>query len=62
MEKIMGTKKPIIQCILEQEYYEKFKTLCKKDERSESKLGGMIIKKYIDQYEEVHGEIKLNDK
>ena len=55
----MATKKPIVQCILEKEYHEKFKALCKKEERSESKLGGMIIKKYIDRYEQDYGEIKI---
>lgn len=57
----MGTKKPIVQSILEEEYYKKFKALCKKDERSESKLGGMIIRKYIDDYEAIHGKIKIDD-
>lgn len=57
----MGTKKPIIQCLIDVEYYKKFKMLCKKDERSESKLGGIIIKKYIDNYEEIHGEIKIDE-
>ncbi len=57
----MGTNKPRIQIILEQEYYKKFKKLCEQDDRSESKLGSKIIKQYIDQYEEIHGEIKTED-
>ena len=58
----MATKKPIIQCVIEQEYHAKFKELCKKDERSDSKLAGMIIRNYIDQYEKIHGEIKIEHK
>lgn len=57
----MGTKKPIVQAILEVEYYNKFKALCKRDDRSESKLGGIIIKNYIDQYEKIHGEIHTEE-
>lgn len=57
----MPTKKPRLQIILENEYYEKFKAICKKDDRSESKLGKRIIEKYIDEYEIIHGEIKINE-
>lgn len=56
----MGTNKPRIQAILEQEYYEKFSYLCKRDKRSESNLGKMIIEQYIDDYEKIHGEIKID--
>lgn len=55
----MPTKKPRIQTILEQEYYDKFSYLCKRDKRTESNLGKMIIEKYIDEYEQIHGEIKI---
>lgn len=57
----MGTKKPRIQIILPENYYEKYKELCVRDDRSESKLGSKIIKSYIDQYEEIHGEIKIKE-
>lgn len=56
----MPTKKPRIQTILEQEYYEKYCHLCKRDNRSESNFGKMIIEKYIDEYEKIHGEIKID--
>ena len=56
---IMGTNKPRIQAIVEQEYYEKFSYLCKRDKRSESNFASMIIEKYIDEYEKIHGEIKV---
>lgn len=57
----MGTNKPRIQAILEPNYYAKFKELCKRDDRTESKLGKKIIEKYIDDYEAIHGEIKVNE-
>ena len=53
----MGTNKPKVQIILEQECYEKYKALCKKDDRTESKLGKRIIEKYIEDYEKIHGKI-----
>lgn len=56
----MGTKKKIIQAILEDEYAEKFTYLCKRDKRSASNLGAMMIEKYIDEYEKIHGEIKID--
>lgn len=55
----MPTKKPRIQAILEQEYYDKYKYLCDRDGRSESNFGKYIIQQYIDQYEKIHGEIKI---
>lgn len=57
----MGTKKPRVQIILDEIYYEKYKELCIRDDRSESKLGSKIIKNYIDQYEEIHGKIKIKE-
>ena len=56
----MPTKKPRIQTILETEYYQKYKALCEKDGRTESNLGKYIIQNYIDQYEKIHGEIKID--
>lgn len=55
----MPTKKPRIQIILENEYAQKFKELCKQDGRTESNMGKRIIEKYIDNYESQYGEIKL---
>lgn len=55
----MPTKKPRIQALVEPDIYEKFRKLCEIEERSESKLSGMIITKYIQQYESVNGEIKI---
>lgn len=54
----MPTKKPRIQIILETEYYEKYKKLCERDDRTESKLGKRIIEKYIEEYEKIHGTIE----
>ena len=54
----MPTKKRRIQALMEPDYYKKFQELCKRDSRTESQLGGLIIKEYIKQYETIHGEIK----
>lgn len=54
----MPTKKPRIQTLLTIEEYNKFKSLCKIENRTESKLAGIIIGKYIKEYEAEHGEIK----
>lgn len=56
----MPTKKPRLQIILENEYYQKLNYLCKRDKRSESNMGKVIIEKYIDEYESIHGEIKVD--
>ena len=55
----MPTKKPRIQAILEEEYYLKYKYLCERDGRTESNMGKFILQQYIDQYEKIHGEIKV---
>lgn len=57
----MPSKKPIVQAVLDDNIYKKFKALCEKDERSVSKLAALIIKKYISDYEEIHGEIKIEE-
>ena len=54
----MPSKKPIIQAVMEEETYKKFKQLC----RSASKLAGLIIKKYVNDYEAIHGEIVVEEK
>lgn len=56
----MGTNKPRVQTILENDYYKKFSYLCKRDKRTESNFASMIIEKYIDEYEKIHGEIKID--
>lgn len=58
----MGTKKEIIQAILEDDYFKKFMYLCNRDKRSKSNLGKVIIEKYIDEYEKIHGEIDVSNK
>lgn len=53
----MPTKKPVIQTVIEENIYNKFKKICKKEDRSESKMAAIIIKKYIEQYEQENGRI-----
>lgn len=57
----MPTKKPRIQTILDEIDYKKFQKLCKQDDRTESKLAALIIKKYLQDYEVIHGEIKIEE-
>ena len=40
----MPTKKPVIQTVIEENIYNKFKEICKKEDRSESKMAAIIIK------------------
>ena len=39
----MPTKKPRVQTILNEDIYEKFKTLCNKEMRTESQMASFII-------------------
>ena len=50
----MPSKKPIIQAVMEEETYKKFKQLCVNDSRSASK-------KYVNDYEAIHGEIEVGE-
>ena len=47
----MPTKKPVIQTVIDENIYNKFKEICKKEDRTESKMAAIIIKEYIEQYE-----------
>lgn len=53
----MPSKKPRIQAVISEEYYKKFKELCNRTGRTESNLAVRIIEKYIDEYEQMHGDI-----
>ncbi len=55
----MPTKKPRVQTILDEKTYQKFKTLCELNRRSESQLANIIITDYIKNLERVNGEIHL---
>ena len=57
----MGTKKPIIQFILDETNYKKFQAICEKNERTQSKMSGLIVKNYIEQHEKLNGEIKIKE-
>ncbi len=57
----MGTKKPIIQFILDETNYKKFQAICEKNERTQSKMAGLIVKNYIEQHEKLNGEIKIKE-
>ncbi len=53
----MPTRKPIIQTVMEENVYNKFKEICNREDRSESKMAAIIIKQYIEQYEKENGRI-----
>lgn len=56
----MPTKKPIIQIVLTEKYNKKLTYIAQEEERSKSNQGARIIEKYIDEYEEKHGEIPID--
>lgn len=53
----MPSAKPKVQALLDDDIYQKFQALCKKDKRSESNMGGLIITEYIENYEKEHGNL-----
>lgn len=57
----MPTKKPVIQMVLTEKYSKKLAYIAKEEERSKSNQGARIIEKFIDEYEEKHGEINLDE-
>ena len=57
----MPTKKPIIQIVLSEKYNKKLEYIAKDNERSKSNQGARIIEQFIDEYEDKHGTINLDD-
>ena len=58
----MPTNKNKMQYLLDDTYYLKFNALCKKLKRkSASDMTKYIVEKFIDDYEEIHGEIKVEE-
>lgn len=56
----MPTNKNKMQYLLDDTYYQKFNSLSKKLKRkSASDMTKYIVEKFIDDYEEIHGEIKI---
>lgn len=57
----MPTNKNSMQYILDDEYFQKFKVIqVKMKRKSSSDLSRYIVEKFIEDYEEIHGEIKIN--
>ncbi|MGC6178136.1 hypothetical protein [Lacrimispora sp. 38-1] len=50
----MPTNKPKVQIILDEDIYIKLKEIAEKDKRSISQMGGIIIEKYVEEYETQH--------
>lgn len=58
----MPTNKNKMQYLLDDTYYQKFNNLSKKLKRkSASDMTKYIVEKFIDDYEEIHGEIKIEE-
>lgn len=58
----MPTNKNKMQYLLDDTYYQKFNSLSKKLKRkSSSDITKYIVEKFIDDYEEIHGEIKIEE-
>ncbi|WP_373765967.1 hypothetical protein [Jeotgalibaca porci] len=55
----MPTKKPVVQCLLDETVFKKLKVLADKENRSTSNIAGMIVTKYIKEYEKEHGKIEI---
>ena len=57
----MPTKKPIVQTVLEEQYYNKLKEIAEiNGNRKISDQARRIIEKYIDDYETANGAIATN--
>jgi hypothetical protein len=56
----MPSNKPQLKAYVDATTYEKFKTLANKEHRSTSNYIEMLISKEIEQYENKHGNIKIN--
>ena len=48
----MPSAKPKIQVVMEPFYYEKFAEICKKEDRSMSKMAARIITEWLKKYEQ----------
>lgn len=57
----MPTKKPITQIVLTEKYSKKLSHIAKEEGRSKSSQGAKIIEKYIDEYEEKNGTIRIEE-
>ena len=58
----MPSNKHKMQYLLTDEYFDKFNILMKKLKRkSQSDFSIYIVEKFIDDYEELHGEIKIEE-
>lgn len=57
----MPSKKPIFTLRTEQETLDKLHILAELEERSDNKELEYILKKYIKQYEQEHGEIEIKN-
>lgn len=57
----MPTNKPRIQTIVDEITYRKFKEVCIIEQRTESQMAGIAIKKFIENYESQNGTINIKN-
>lgn len=57
----MPSNRPKIQILLTDTYYKKFKKLCNYYRRSESKMGELMIERYIEEFEKTNGVLTDKD-
>ncbi len=57
----MGTNKPQVKAYIDEMDYKKFIFISEKENRKISNNIGYLIKKYIEEYEQVNGKIPLDD-
>lgn len=55
----MANRKPIVQVVLTEKYFNKIKALSEQEGRSTSNQSARILEKFIDEYESEHGEIPI---
>lgn len=56
----MPSTKPQLKAIVEQEEYEKFKIIAQEENRTVSNLLQTLVRQKINQYENEHGNLKIN--
>ena len=58
----MPSLKRVFTLRLKDEYFEKLEFVAKKDNRSLSNLIGLVVKKYLEEYENKNGSIVIDSK
>ncbi len=57
----MATSKPLVKAYFDQKTKSKIEYICKKDKRSVSNLLELLAEKHIEEYENHHGELIIEE-